>query len=119
MPLGQLPLEDFHARSTGRRRRSRPRTCWEGYISHLAWECLKIPQEERKNIAEERNVLTRWMDAIVMKFGKERLFFRFLFRIGKVLTQWLLMGRRSPHDSNNSLIYRSATPIINIWSSLD
>jgi len=46
MPPARLPLEVLLARPTGRRPRVRTRTLWRDYISHLAWERLRIPQEE-------------------------------------------------------------------------
>lgn len=35
----------------------RPRTCWWDYISHLAWEYLGVPQEEREDVAGEKDAL--------------------------------------------------------------
>ena len=55
----QLSLERFAtewARSTGKRPRRRPRTCWRDYVSQLAWERLGVPQEELVEVAEEREV---------------------------------------------------------------
>jgi len=54
MPPGRLPFEVFQAHPTGRRPRGRPRTCWEDYISHLAWERLGISQEELESVAGEK-----------------------------------------------------------------
>lgn len=28
--------------------------CWRDYISQLAWECLRLPQKELKELARER-----------------------------------------------------------------
>lgn len=40
------PFGGFQAHPTGRRPRGRPRIHWRDYISHLAWEHLRIPREE-------------------------------------------------------------------------
>ncbi len=56
VPPGRLPLEVFRARPTGRRPQGRPRTHWRDYISHLAWERFKIPQEELKSVAGVKDV---------------------------------------------------------------
>ena len=58
MPPGRLPGEVFRARPTGRRSWGRPRTlCGErDYVSRLAWERLRIPQEELDEVAGEREV---------------------------------------------------------------
>jgi len=50
------PLRGFPGMSTGRRPRGRPRTHWRDYISHLAWECLWISQEELESVAVEKEV---------------------------------------------------------------
>lgn len=36
---------------------SRQRTSWKDYISHLAWECLGVIQEELENVAGEKGGL--------------------------------------------------------------
>jgi len=54
MPPGRLPLEVFRARPNGRRPWGRHRTRWRDYISHLAWECLRIPREELESVAGEK-----------------------------------------------------------------
>ncbi len=56
--IRMAPLEVFWARPTGRRPRGRPRTYWGDYISHLALERLRIPQDELENVAGERDVWT-------------------------------------------------------------
>ncbi len=77
MPPGRCPLEVFWARPT-RRPWGRPRTCWRDYISHLAWECPRIPQEApgkcclgeggsltccpRKPALDKRKKMDGWID---------------------------------------------------------
>jgi len=56
MPPGRLPWEVFQARPTGRRPRGTPRTRWRDYVSRLACERLRIPQNELENVAGEREV---------------------------------------------------------------
>uniref|UniRef100_A0A8C6M1L2 Reverse transcriptase domain-containing protein n=1 Tax=Nothobranchius furzeri TaxID=105023 RepID=A0A8C6M1L2_NOTFU len=56
MPPGRLPGEVFRAHPTGRRPKSRPRTQWRDYVSHLARERLGIPPEELAQVAGEREV---------------------------------------------------------------
>ena len=56
MPPGRLTGEVFQARPTGRRPRVRPRTCWRDYVSRLAWERLRVPPEELKEVAGDRDV---------------------------------------------------------------
>lgn len=46
--LLEAPLEVFL---------SRQRTSWKDYISHLAWECLGVIQEELENVAGEKGGL--------------------------------------------------------------
>lgn len=51
MPPGHLPFEVFWERPTVSRPWGRARTCWRGYISHLAWQCLRSRQTDaRKDI---------------------------------------------------------------------
>jgi len=59
---GRLPLEIFRARPTGRRPRGGPRTNRRDYISLLAWERLRIPQEELESVAGEREVWVSLLD---------------------------------------------------------
>jgi len=54
--FGRLPLEVFRAHLTGRRPRGIPSTRWRDYISQIAWECHRFPQEEQKTVAEKRNI---------------------------------------------------------------
>jgi len=56
MPPGRLPSEMFWACSTGRKPRGRPRTCWRGYRSCLAWERVGVPQVELESAAREKGV---------------------------------------------------------------
>jgi len=61
MPTGHFP---FRARLTGRRPWGRPRPHWRDYTSHLAWERLRIPQEELESVAGEKEawgVLLSWL----------------------------------------------------------
>lgn len=46
MPPGRPYLEVFWAYPTGLKPQGRPRTRRRDYISHLAWERLRIPQEK-------------------------------------------------------------------------
>jgi len=46
----------------GRRPQGRPRTRWRHYPSILAWECLRIPQEELESVAGERDVWVSLLD---------------------------------------------------------
>ena len=48
----------------GRALWGRPRARWRDYISKLAWECLRIPQEEVANIARERDVWSSQLDLL-------------------------------------------------------
>jgi len=45
----------------------RTRTLWRDYISHLAWECLRIPQEELESVARERDVWVSLLDLLVLR----------------------------------------------------
>ncbi|KAK0155927.1 hypothetical protein N1851_001531 [Merluccius polli] len=54
--LGHLVRMPPWACPTGRRPRGRPRTHWRDYVSRLAWERLRIPQEELDEVAGEREV---------------------------------------------------------------
>jgi len=42
----------------------RPRTPWMNYISHLAWEHHRIPQEELENVAGEKDVWDSLLDRL-------------------------------------------------------
>lgn len=37
---------------------SQEETCWRNYISHLAWECLGVPQDKLEEVVDERQVWT-------------------------------------------------------------
>lgn len=50
MPPERLLLEVFQTRLTKRRPQSRARTHCRDYVSHLAWEHLRIPQEECESV---------------------------------------------------------------------
>ncbi len=55
MSSRHLPLEVFFEVSTRRRPLSQPGTHWKDYMSYLAWECLRIPQEELEDVAGEED----------------------------------------------------------------
>lgn len=63
MPYGRLALEVFQACTPGRTLWDRPwdRTHWRDYVAHLAWECLKVPQEELVNAT--LSLLPQWSDS--------------------------------------------------------
>jgi len=50
------PLRGFPGTSDWEETPGQPRTCWRVYMSHLAWEHLRIPPEELKSIAGEKDV---------------------------------------------------------------
>jgi len=52
MPPGRL--EVFQACPIARRPRGRTITRWRDYKSHLAWEHLRIPQEELESVSGEK-----------------------------------------------------------------
>jgi len=56
MPPGRFPFEVFRACPTGRRTQGRPRTRWRDYKSRLAWDHLRILQEELEGVAGEKDV---------------------------------------------------------------
>ena len=58
MPPGRLPLKVFQEEAPGR-----SRTHWRDYISHLAWERLRLPQEEPESVFGERDV---WVSLLVV-----------------------------------------------------
>lgn len=51
-PGGHPLLQVFWTHPT-RRPWGRPRTHWRDYISHLDWECLRIPQEDLEKVTGE------------------------------------------------------------------
>lgn len=60
MHPGHLPVEVFWGRPMGRRPQNKPKIHWRNYTSHLAWQHLRVLQEELENVAQERNVWTVW-----------------------------------------------------------
>ena len=62
------------AHPTGRRPRGRPRTHWRDYIppvyvSHLAWERLRIPQEELESVAGEKGAWRALLSLLLPRPG--------------------------------------------------
>ncbi|XP_018538853.1 uncharacterized protein LOC108887791 [Lates calcarifer] len=68
MPPRRLPLEIFQAHPTGKRPWGRPRTSWRDYVSLLAWERFRNPQEELENVAGERDVWNALLSLLPPQF---------------------------------------------------
>lgn len=58
MSPGCLPQEVSWMHPNVRRPQGTPRTLWRDDISHLAWECPSIHQEELENISGEKDIRT-------------------------------------------------------------
>lgn len=73
-----LPLEVFQAQMS-KKSSGRATTPRRDYMFHVAWQCVKIPQEELEDVAAKRDLGDFWPTLISMIFPQTDGIFKMLY----------------------------------------